>query len=133
MKIISLKLFLMLPYESLSVYQKAFLMNQNVYRFLKSPNDLPAHVRNQLGRAAFSVMLNISEGTSRNSSRDRRNFFVISRGSAFESASMIKFLAIEKDMPQEFAKMLCDGYEEISKMLYAMIRNIDTNSRNSRQ
>jgi hypothetical protein len=38
----------------------------------------------QLRRASFSIMLNIAEGSSRFSNKDRKNFMVVARGSAFD-------------------------------------------------
>jgi four helix bundle protein len=114
----------MLFYESLTVYQKAFAVNKEIYKFLKKNKSIPPYIKNQLGRASLSVMLNITEGTAETSSKDRRNFYVIARGSAFESASFIKFLASEKEIPEETAGIIYRSFEEISKMLFTMIKNL---------
>jgi four helix bundle protein len=70
-------------------------------------------------------MLNIAEGTSRFSNKDRKNFYVISRGSAFECAAILEYLfevaEISKDAYSNYLKNL----EEISKMLYGLIRGLD--------
>ena len=81
-------------------------------------------MKNQLGRACLSVMLNIAEGTAKTSSKERRNFYIIARGSVFESASLIKFLASEKEISEGTARIIFCSFEEISKMLFAMIKNL---------
>jgi four helix bundle protein len=115
----------MLPYESLKVYQKAFEFNSKVYRYLKSSTQLPAYTKSQLGRASMSIMLNIAEGTGRNSPRDKKNFQVIARGSALECSSLITFLHHEAEIDGKLKEDLLSLLEEISKMLYTMIRNLE--------
>ena len=76
-------------------------------------------------RAALSIQLNIAEGTSRFSKADRRNFYVIARGSAFECVAVLDFLLsinyINTETHINFYKQL----EELSKMLFAMIKNLE--------
>ena len=43
----------------------------------------------QLRRAAASVTLNFSEGSGKSSARDRRRFFNIAKGSAYEVAAVL--------------------------------------------
>jgi len=45
-------------------------------------------------------MLNIAEGTSRFSKKDRKNFFVIARGSAFECIAILEYLQETKEITQ---------------------------------
>jgi four helix bundle protein len=73
----------MFDFEKLVVYQKAKTFNKKVYHFLKISKNLDRTTRDQFRRASFSIMLNIAEGTSRFSKPDRRNFYVISRGSQY--------------------------------------------------
>ena len=115
----------MLIYENLEVYKKAFAINQKVYRFLKGNTTIVRYMRDQLGRASLSVQLNIAEGSGRFAKKDRRNFFVMSRSSALECASIIEFLAAEQEIDIAFYTELRNGYEEISKMLYTMIKNLE--------
>ena len=115
----------MFPYENLEVYKKAFSTNQKVYRFLKGNKSIPGYAKDQLGRAAFSIMLNISEGSAKFSNKDRRNFYVTARGSAFESASVINFLYNEEEIQPELRNDLVTALEEISKMLFTMIKNLE--------
>jgi four helix bundle protein len=75
----------MFYYESMSVYQKSFLVNQKIYHFLKQNKTIPPYMKNQLGRASLSVLLNIAEGTAKISIKDKRNFYVTARGSVFDA------------------------------------------------
>lgn len=115
----------MFPYENLEVYNKAYQTNQQVYRLLKGNKSVPGYVKDQLGRASLSVMLNIAEGSAKFSNRDRRNFFVIARGSAFECAALSRFLYDEGEIPPSIFEQMTRSFEELSKMLYAMIRNLE--------
>ena len=114
----------MFDFCKLDVYQKAkafcILMHKLIFdgKFDRTTND-------QLRRASFSIMLNIAEGSSRFSNKDRKNFMIVARGSAFECAAIIEFLSevakIDKDAYVNYINRL----EEISKMLFGLIKNLD--------
>ena len=70
-------------------------------------------------------MLNIAEGSSRFTKADRRNYFVISRGSVFECVAIFDFLQAEKLCKPENYDTFYRQSEEISKMLFAMIKNLE--------
>jgi len=116
----------MFPFQKLDVYNKSFLLNKSIYSFLKNNTQIPSYVKNQLGRASLSISLNIAEGSAKFSKKDRRNFFITARGSAFECASLIEFLYSENEISEEFKNELNSGFEEISKMLFAMIKNLES-------
>ncbi|MDB5273839.1 MAG: ribosomal protein [Chitinophagaceae bacterium] len=115
----------MFSYQKLEVYKKAFLLNKVVYNLLKENYKIPAYAKNQLGRASLSIVLNIAEGSAKFTKKDRRNFFVIARGSAFECAVIVDILYSENEIPLELKNELEKGFEEISKILYVMIRNLE--------
>ncbi len=115
----------MFPYENLDVYKKAYSVNQLIYRLLKGKKSIPGYAKDQLGRASLSIMLNIAEGSAKFSNKDRRNFYVTARGSAFECAALIAFLHEEKEIPNSIFENASKAYEEISKMLFAMIKNLE--------
>lgn len=82
-------------------------------------------MRDQLGRACLSIMLNIAEGSAKFSERDRKNYYVTARGSAFECTSLITFIQDEGEIPEVLAEQLSIAFEEISRMLYTMIKNLE--------
>jgi four helix bundle protein len=114
----------MFDFQKLDVYQKTKVFLKGITEFLKShPQDKA--INDQLKRAALSIMLNIAEGTSRFSNKDRKNFMVIARGSAFECAAILEFLSENADMDKTSYDAFNAQLEEISKMLFALIKKLD--------
>lgn len=114
----------MFDFCKLDVYQKAksfcFFMNKLIIakKFDKTTND-------QLRRASFSIMLNIAEGSSRFSNKDRKNFMIVARGSAFECAAIIEYLYEVSEINKDDYVSYRNSLEQISKMLYGLIRGLD--------
>jgi four helix bundle protein len=115
----------MFSYENLEVYKKAFQNNKVIYRFLKENKTVPAFMRDQLGRASLSIPLNIAEGSGKFGHKDRRSYYITARASCFECAAIVTFLNEENDMTDETFKAVVHAFEEISKMLYSMIKNLE--------
>jgi len=114
----------MFDFQKLIVYQKAKQFNKDV-TVLQKANKLDRTTRDQLRRASFSIMLNIAEGSSRFSNKDRKNFLVISRGSAFECVAIFEYLQEVGEITKEEEKSFYLQLEEISKMLFALIKKLD--------
>lgn len=77
-------------WDKLDVYRVAVELRVQVSRAIgtRGSRDL----RDQFKRASSSVILNIAEGAGRWEPLDKRRFFVIARGSAFETAAAISLL-----------------------------------------
>lgn len=86
---------------------------------------MPLYLKNQLGRAALSIPLNIAEGSGKFSLKDRKHFLVIARGSVFECAAILRILYRENEINDDFENEQLICLDEMSRMLYAMIRNLD--------
>jgi len=100
----------MFAYENLSVYKKAYHLNQQIYRVLKENKAIPRYAKDQLGRASLSIMLNIAEGSAKFSNKDRKNFYSTARGSVFECASLVSFLSDEHEITNELKAELIKTY-----------------------
>src|SRR5688572_16464842 len=112
----------MFPFENLEVYKKAYQFNRELYKLITRSTLLP-YMKNQLGKAGLSIMLNIAEGSAKLTQRDRRNFFTHARGSTFECCSILSFLKDEGEISESLKLHFYTTLEEISKMLYVMIKN----------
>ncbi len=118
----------MYGFEKLDTYKKAREFNLEIRKDILSNEKLERVSKDQLRRAAMSIMLNIAEGSSRFSKADERNFYVISRGSAIECVAILDLLSIEKIITIDQYKYFYDKAEEISKMLYKMICRLKAES-----
>lgn len=115
----------MFDFENLSVYQKAKEFNKKVLTLL-SENKVDKTTNHQLRRASFSIMLNIAEGSGRFTKADKRNFYIISRGSVFECVAILDYLLDIDELDNKTFKTFYDELEELSKMLYALIKGLST-------
>ena len=114
----------MFDFEKLDIYSKAKSFNSEVRAFINS-STLDRTTIDQLRRASFSIVLNIAEGSGRFSKADRRNFFVIARSSIFECIAILDVLKDEKILQESrYRNFFSESAEEISKMLFAMIKNL---------
>lgn len=60
---------------------------------------LPHYIRDQIDRAALSVVLNLAEGSAKSSRRDRRRFYEIAFASHREVQALIEVLN-QKELSQ---------------------------------
>ena len=64
------------------------------------------HLKDQLVRAADSVVLNIAEGCGRPMGAARRNFFDIARGSAAEVGAIVDLLGGHDDIKRDALRVV---------------------------
>ena len=114
----------MFDFQKLTVYQKAKVFANDCNNLI-SNNKFDRHINDQLKRASFSIMLNIAEGSSRFGNKDRKNFLVIARGSAFECSAIFDFLHDNKAISEKEFQDFENNLVEISKMLFALIKSLE--------
>jgi four helix bundle protein len=113
----------MFDFEKLGVYAKAKKFNKTITSFLANTK-IDRNTHDQLKRASFSIMLNIAEGSGRFTRPDKRNFYIISRGSAFECVAILDYLKDMEIIDETEFKEFYAQLEEISKMLFALIKQL---------
>lgn len=114
----------MFDFQKLEVYQKAKIFNKETSSLL-TEKKFDRITNDQLRRASFSIMLNIAEGMSRFSNKDRRNLMVISRGSAFECVAILEYLVENEQIDREKYTGFYVKLEGLFKMLFALIKRLE--------
>jgi four helix bundle protein len=80
------------------------------------------YLKDQQRRAIASVVLNMSEGNARRSQNERRRFFEIARASVSEVSACVDLSQAFGLMPAMCAMSLKSRLEEVSKMLWGLMR-----------
>lgn len=109
-------------FEDLIVWQKAQDFTVEIYKHSLTIADLS--FRDQIRRAALSISNNIAEGFGRKTNKDFIRFLYFSVGSASEVKSMIYLSLRLVYLPRKIFDEIILALEEITKMLYALIRSM---------
>ena len=109
-------------FEDVIAWQKARVLTLGIYRLFESSRDFS--FRDQIQRAALSIMNNIAEGFERNTNNEFKYFLYVAKGSCGEVRSM---LLIARDLNKIEANDFAPLYEltlNISKMLSGLIKSL---------
>ena len=115
----------MFDFQKLEVYKKSKTFYTGC-KLVLSGKSVERYAVDHLQRAAFSVILNIAEGSGKFSKPDRKNYFITARASVFECVATLDVLFDESQINQSQFDQLMLQADELSKMLFAMIKNLDT-------
>ncbi len=107
-------------FEDIIAWQKAKELTLLIYRTFQGSKDFA--FRDQIQRAAVSVMNNIAEGYERKGDKELQRFLYIAKGSAGEVRSMLYIAADLKYISTDDFRILFNLVEEISKMLSGFIK-----------
>ena len=78
---------------------------------------LPGYLRDQLGRAASSVVLNLAEGNARKTQADRKRFFNIAFASLKECQAILELASGDTERAAKVA-------DALGAHLYRLIQNV---------
>ncbi len=111
-------------YRETIVWQKAMQAANEVYRLVPLlPREETYGIRSQLTRAAVSIAVNVAEGWTRESSRDKANFLAIAHGSLAEAETLVLICQTQGWFPASETKVLWGLLDEVSRILTTMRRN----------
>ena len=113
----------MFEFQNLDVYKKAKAFHLDCKSLILN-NKLDNYIKDQLGRASFSIILNIAEGSGKFSKPDRRNYFTTARASAFECVAILDIPHDTGIIKKETFESYLKNADELSRILYAMIKNL---------
>jgi len=112
-------------FENLQVYQKAVDFAEKTSAIAETFPRGSYYLCDQLNRAALSIATNLAEGNGRYTKADRRNFFIIARGSTQECVPLLEVARRRKFISDDVATKLKDDLEQIAKMISGLINGLD--------
>ena len=112
-------------FEKLLVYQKSVDFSDQVCATTEEFSRGYGFLVDQLNRAALSISANIAEGNGRFTKADRKNFFIIARGSVQECVPLLELARRRKLIDEPKQVELKSQLEEISKMLSGLISGLE--------
>lgn len=113
----------MFDFEKLKVYHKAEHFNKCLRSQIQTI-PLDKEITYQIKRSALSIILNIAEGSGRLTNLDKRRFYIMARGSVFETVSLLRIIFEEKLIRQNQFEEFYGVADELSRMLFTMINNL---------
>jgi four helix bundle protein len=113
----------MFDFENFPVYKKAENYYSCVLKIISNPK-IDKNIKDQLRRASLSIVLNIAEGAGKYAKNDKKNFYVISKGSVNECVAILRILKIEGLISEKSFKICYNLLLEIAKMLSALIKTM---------
>jgi four helix bundle protein len=116
----------MKTFEEIPVYQKSKELCVEIYRLNDSKFQKDFGFKDQIQRAAVSVMNNIAEGFERGSNKDFIKFLYYSKGSIGEVRSLLNVAVELGYMEIEFYNKLKNECLDISKQLSNFIKYLGT-------
>jgi four helix bundle protein len=117
-------------FEKLVVYQKSVGFAASICALTRQFPRGYYFLSGQLNRAAVSIAANIAEGNGRFTAADRRNFFVIARGSVRECVPLLEIAHRRQVIHANMHTRLRADLEEISRMVSGLIRGLDKRTQN---
>ena len=112
-------------FENLQVYQKAVDFSERIVTLTESFPRGYYFLTDQLNRASLSIVTNLAEGNGRFTKLDRRNFFIIARGSGQECVPLLELARRKGLLQEQLHRDLRDQIEIIAKMISGLIKGMD--------
>jgi four helix bundle protein len=109
-------------FEDIIAWQKAKELTISIYKEFKDSKDFG--FKDQIQRAAVSIMNNIAEGFERKTNNEFKHFLYIAKGSCGEVRSMLYLAKELNTITKESFIEKYDQSEEISKILSGLIKTL---------
>jgi four helix bundle protein len=118
-------------FEDLICWQKSRLLTKEIYRVLKNCKDFG--FKDQIQRAAVSIMSNIAEGFERGTQQELVNYLYIAKGSAGEVRAQL-YVALDVGyLNIEMFKYLNNLVQECSRLIQSFAQKVKGGSKQGSQ
>lgn len=112
-------------FENLQVYRRAVDLADHVIKLTRDAPRGFGFLTDQLNRAALSIATNLAEGNGRFTKADRRNFFIIARGSVQECVPLVEIALRNGLITKGDHDALRTELEAIAKMISGLIKGLE--------
>ena len=113
-------------FENLDVYKKSLDWVEAVETLCESLKGKTSYsLIDQLSRASLSIPLNIAEGNGRWHKGEKRQFFWIARGSAFECVPIIQVLYRKSLINNKQYENYYTQLDIMAKMLTSLVKSVE--------
>lgn len=112
-----------LDHTKLDVYHRAIELLDQIDQVYEAMPPGRAHFRDQLDRAATSIVLNIAEGAGEFSKDEKQRFYRIARRSATETAAILDVLERRNAVP---TSVLHPARDLIIRVVSMLVRLVST-------
>lgn len=114
-------------FKQLLVWQKSIIFVEKIYRCVRSfPHEEKYALSDQLRRASISIPSNIAEGQARGSAREFLRFLAIAKGSVAEIETQLIIARRLRFLNEDDFNELSMDLNELSRMLYALMKILDS-------
>jgi four helix bundle protein len=108
------------------VWQKAHELSAEIFKLTQIlPRSEDYGLTSQIRRSSNGISACISEGFGRSTKKDKSNFYIIARGSAFETQNHLLYGNKVGYFKHEITKKLFDEYNELIHELNKIIKSLD--------
>lgn len=116
-----------LSYKDLNVWKKSMDFANEVMSVIEIVATQRKHYRliEQLEAAVTSISMNIAEGKGRNSKKEFVHFLHVSRGSLYETLTLLEIFQLRGWLKSNIFQQLENQAIEIAKMLNGLINSIE--------
>jgi len=110
-----------LDHHKLDVYGRALGLLEKCDRVVDELPSGRSHVRDQIDRAAGSVVANIAEGAAEFAPKEKARFYRMARRSAVEIAAWLDIIRVRSEAPEPLLRAAVEQVEDVVPMLVKLI------------
>jgi four helix bundle protein len=110
-------------FKDMKLWQKALHLSGKIFQLThKLPKSEDYGLTSQIRRSANSVTSNIAEAFGRRTRKDKRNFYIIARGSAFETQSHLLYGLKVEYFDSQSVEILVEEYQDLIHQLNKIMK-----------
>lgn len=112
-------------FRDLNTWNEGHKLVLDIYALTKTfPREEIYRLVDQLSRAAISITSNIAEGFSRNSAKEKMQFYAISLGSLTEVENQLILASDLNYITTEKHQSLSEQITTVNKLLHGLMKNV---------